>query len=71
MIDLSYLDVDFNKLEVNIRLQEASKPKHYENVINVYTKGNLLCVYFIDEFEKKTVHKYPLMNIFRVEEGYE
>lgn len=55
---------------LKVHLLEQSNPIEYENIINCYTKGNLYCVYFEDDKGDNKVHKYPLMNIFRVEEVY-
>ena len=50
-------------------LQQMAKPKIYKTYSNVYTKGGLLCVEFVESAQRK-VHKYPLCNVFRVEEEY-
>lgn len=61
---------DVKIMEVWIYFQEVSEPKYYETVINLYTKGALLCVQHIDKDGDEMVHKYPLMNIFRIEHAY-
>lgn len=48
-----------------VHLLSQAKPIVYENVKNEYTKDGLLCIYM-----GTVVHKYPLVNIFRVEEVY-
>jgi len=50
---------------VEVWLDETSEPIVHE-AISTYTKGLIFCVYTADE----RVHKYPLMRIFRVIEGY-
>ena len=52
-------------MKLKVHLFSQSKPIHYEDVTNGYTKDGLFCVYL-----GSIVHKYPLVNIFRVEEDY-
>ena len=53
-------------MTVYIHLVSQSKPIVRENVINAYTKDGMYCVYL----ESKVVKKYPLCNIYEVEETY-
>lgn len=57
---------------MKIHLQSQSAPIDYSayEVQNTYTKGGLFCVMFEDRGIKR-VHKYPLTNIFRIEENYD
>ncbi len=56
-------------IKVNVQLKENSQPIEYTNVIDVYTKGPLLCVYLrLDG--KGVVHKYPIADIFRIVQEY-
>jgi len=52
---------------VSVHLISQSKKIDYTNVENTYTKDGLFCIYMKD---KNMVHKYPVQNIFRVEESY-
>lgn len=52
-------------MRVSIWLMETSQPIVIEGVKNAYTKGLMYCVYKGD-----VVVKYPMCNIFRVEETY-
>ena len=54
---------------IYIHLISASEGMQYENVINTYVKEDMFCVLF-HKNNVKRVHKYPLMNIFRVEHLY-
>ncbi len=54
---------------IKVHLTEQSVPIEYTAVINTYTKAGMYCVYF-DREGTKLVHKYPMCNIFRVEENY-
>lgn len=56
-------------MKITIHLQNASKPIKGD-CINAYTKGDMYCVLAEDESGKRTVQKYPLVSIFRVEEEY-
>lgn len=51
---------------VLVHMQSQAQPVKYENVKNAYTKDGLYCLYL----ETNKVHKFPLVNIFRVEEDY-
>jgi len=53
-------------MKVQIHLTSQSKAIVYETVKNAYTKDGMYCVYL----ETQIVHKYPMCNIFRVEETY-
>lgn len=50
---------------LEIHLLSQSQPIVYTGVKNAYTKDGLYCVYIEDK-----VHKYPLVNIFRITESY-
>jgi hypothetical protein len=52
-------------MDIKIHLQSQSKSIDYTNIKNAYTKDGMYCVYQVD-----IVHKYPLVNIFRVVETY-
>lgn len=52
---------------VRVKLTETSQPLVYEKVINTYTKGGLYCILY-QKGNEKLVHKYPLCNVFRIEE---
>lgn len=49
-----------------VHLLSQSKPIEHKDVKNSYTKDGLFCIYF----ENDKILKYPLVNIFRVEEIY-
>lgn len=53
-------------MKIIVHLLSQSKGITYENVKNAYTKDGLYCLYL----EDNKVHKYPLVNIFRIEESY-
>lgn len=53
-------------METSIHLLSQSQPIVYTNVKNCYTKDGMYCVYQNDG----KVIKYPMVNIFRVEESY-
>lgn len=53
-------------MKVKIHLLSQSQPIEYCDVKNAYTKDGLFCVYKKDG----VVVKYPLVNIFRIEETY-
>lgn len=53
-------------INVSVHLKDQSQPIDYEDVQNVYEKGSLLCVLSTDG----RVHKYPLINVWRVTEDY-
>ena len=58
---------------IKVHLFSQSKPIEYTKAINSYTKDGMYCLLFIKEEEGKIVklvHKFPLCNIFRVEEEY-
>lgn len=55
-------------MEIKVHLLSASKPIILENVSNTYTKDGLFCVLIKDE---NKVFKYPLCNIFNIEEPYD
>lgn len=57
-------------MNIMLLLDKASDPIEYQNVENTYTKGNLFCILFTDAEGERMVHKYPLMNIFRIEHPY-
>lgn len=51
---------------VKIHMNSQSKPIVRKGVINSYTKDGLYCVYL----ESGVVKKYPMVNIFEIEENY-
>ena len=53
-------------MKIKIHLLSQSQPIEYTDVKNTYTKDGLFCVYKSDGF----VDKYPLINIFRIQETY-
>jgi hypothetical protein len=53
-------------MEIEVHLLSQSQPIKYANVVNAYTKDGLYCIYLSDGI----VHKYPLVNIFRIKETY-
>ena len=52
-------------MKISIRLDRTSQPIVLD-AINSYQKGDMYCVYLTT----KKVKKYPLINIFEVEEDY-
>ena len=52
-------------MTVLVHLLSQSRPIKHEDVLNTYTKDGLFCV-----FTEETVFKYPMTNIFRIEEPY-
>lgn len=54
-------------MKVSIELLTTSKPLHYKDVENTYTKGGMYCIYLKTKGE---VIKIPLCNIFRANESY-
>lgn len=55
-----------NNMKISVHLASQSKPKKYKDVVNTYTKDGMYCVLLKNDI----VHKYPMCNIFRVEEDY-
>lgn len=53
-------------MKTKVHLLSQSCPIEYTGVKNTYTKDGLYCIYREDEI----VVKYPLVNIFRIEETY-
>jgi len=53
-------------LKVDIQFELNSQPIKYTNVIDMYQKGDLFCLYL----EGGVVHKYPMANIFRIVQDY-
>jgi len=51
---------------VRIKLKETSQPIEYTDVHNTYQKGEMFCIYY-----NKMVHKYPINDIWRIEETYD
>ena len=56
-------------MKTMIHLLGTSVPIEYMEVSNCYVKGGMYCVLQI-EGGYRVVHKYPLINIFRVIESY-
>lgn len=52
--------------EVRIHLKSQSQPILHARTINLYQKGDFLCVFV----EGEKVYKYPIGDIFRVIEDY-
>lgn len=50
-------------MKIGLWLKDCTNPRTYENVINVFQEGNLVC---IDTKDK--ILKYPIGNVFRVVE---
>ena len=49
-------------MKIEIIFHSSSTPKECENVVAVYTKGDLLCV----EYKDGLIMKYPLCNVFSI-----
>lgn len=56
-------------MKVEITLETTGQPIVYPNCIGVYYKCGFYCIRFIKEGQP-VVHKYPIQNIFRIEEDY-
>ena len=54
-------------MKVKVRLLSSSQPIKFEGVTNTYVKCGMFCVYISD---KNKVFKYPMSNIFDVQEDY-
>lgn len=54
-------------MTIKVRLLTTSQAIVHDNVTNAYTKDGLYCVYMSDT---NKVIKYPIINIFSVEEDY-
>jgi len=52
---------------VDVKLKDSSQKIRHMDVQNIYQKGTFYCIY--DE-EENVVYKYPIANIWRVEEEY-
>lgn len=52
-------------MKIKVWLKETAQPMEHE-ALNAYTKGPLYVVYV----DKNTVYKYPLDNIWRIQETY-
>lgn len=50
-------------MRIEILLKDASQPKKYDNVKDVFQEGNLLCVLMDDKIDK-----YNMSNIYRIRE---
>jgi len=53
-------------VEVSVHLKDQSQPIVYQNVLNTYEKWSFYCVYC----EGEKVYKHPIVDIWRVKEGY-
>ena len=53
-------------MNIKVHLFSQSKSIDYKNIKNAYTKDSMYCIYT----EESIVYKYPMVNIFRVEETY-
>jgi len=49
-------------MKIEIIFHSSSKPKVCEDIDEVYTKGDLLCI----QHEDGLIMKYPLLNVFSV-----
>lgn len=56
-------------MKIHLVSQSAAIDYAQYKVLNTYTKEGIFCVMFEDRGVKR-VHKYPLVNIFRIEENY-
>jgi hypothetical protein len=65
LIELLKLELKYNDM-IKVHLLSQSKPIEYNDVENSYTKDGMYCIYT----KENKVHKYPMVNIFRVEENY-
>ena len=54
---------------VKVHLLSTSDEIIYEQVLNCYVKSGMYCI-MLEKGESRVVHKYPCINIFRVEEDY-
>lgn len=54
---------------VELHNQQSSRPIIYADAISTYTKDGMFCI-LIEENGKRVVHKYPMLNIWRVVEEY-
>ena len=53
-------------MKIKVHLSSQSMAIEYTDVKNAYTKDGMYCLYL----ESGIVHKYPCVNIFRIEEEY-
>lgn len=53
-------------LRISVHLLSQSQAIEYDGCKNSYTKDGLFCVYTSENI----VHKYPMVNIFRIIENY-
>lgn len=56
-------------MEVRLFMMAASQPMVYD-ALNTYSKDGMYCILFKGK-SGRTVHKYPIDHIFRVEESYD
>jgi len=54
------------QMNIKVHLFSQSKSIDYKNIKNAYTKDGMYCIYTEDNI----VYKYPMVNIFRIEETY-
>ena len=57
-------------MKVVIRTQQASDPIVYPNALGTFQKCDMFCVFFVDKDGERVTHKYPMQNLFRVENSY-
>lgn len=57
-------------MHVTIRTQQASEAIVYPNAEGTFQKCDMFCVFFRAEDGTRKTHKYPLANLFRVENDY-
>lgn len=56
-------------MKVKVYMLGTAQPIVFEKAINCYSKGGMYCILTEDD-DKRKVHKYPLINIFKTEEDY-
>jgi hypothetical protein len=56
-------------MRVKIHTQQSSTPVTYPDAECIFEKCSMMCVVFTGE-HGRTTHKYPIQNIFRIENDY-
>ena len=54
-------------MKVSVHTKDQAKPVIYESAVNAYFKDSVYCI----KISATTVHKYPIMNIWRIVEHHE